>query len=263
MSSFAQSRPDTTDLDVRFEPARALYIACAIMIVIGVGAFIGGVTGEQAQRAWQAYLINFLFWSGLSFGSVLFVAILNMTNARWARPMKRLAEAPSAFLPVSFVLFWVIYFGKDHLFVWIREPVHGKEAWLSAGFLFARDGFGLLVLIGLSLALVYFSVKADRYEFGDPASEKAWKMQGVLSPIVGVCYAVVLSLIAFDLVMSLDPHWYSTLFGAYFFVGCFYTALAALIVLTEPRPFDGRPWGRFCGRSNFTISANSFSGFAF
>ena len=99
VSSRAEIRPDATDLNIRLEPARVLYIVCAAMVVIGVGAFIGGITSDRALRAWQAYLINFLFWSGLSFGSVLFVAILNMTNARWARPMKRLAEAPSAFLP--------------------------------------------------------------------------------------------------------------------------------------------------------------------
>jgi Ni/Fe-hydrogenase subunit HybB-like protein len=61
--------------------------------------------------------------------------------------------------------------------------------------------------------------------------DRAWRIQTVLSTALGVLYGVVLSLVAFDLIMSLDPHWYSTLFGAYYFVGSFYTGLAALVIL--------------------------------
>ena len=59
-----------------------------------------------------------------------------------------------------------------------------------------------------------------------------WRAQRILSPIIGIVYAFVLSLLAFDLIMSLDPHWYSTLFGAYYFMSCFYLALAALYFLS-------------------------------
>ena len=96
-----------------------------------------GISGPLAQRAWQVYLVNFLFWSGLAFGTVLFSAMLTMTNARWGRPLKRLAEAPGAFLPVAFLLFWVLFFGREKLFPWIHEPLGHKQFWLSSGFLFA------------------------------------------------------------------------------------------------------------------------------
>ena len=224
---------------------------CALLVLIGAGAFIVGISGPQAQRAWQAYLVNFLFWSGLAFGTVLFVAILNMTNASWARPMKRMAEAPVAFLPISFGLFWVLYLGRGEIFPWISEPVSGKEGWLDVGFLFARDGAGLFLLTALSIALVYHSVRRDLalasehvaigqgrgpvsgtgIPFGDKGSDKGWRAQIVLSPILGILYPLVLSLLAFDLIMSLDPHWNSTLFGAYYFVGSFYTALAAIVII--------------------------------
>jgi hypothetical protein len=82
------------------------------------------------------------------------------------------------------------------------------------------------------------SLKEGRGQGGDKAAEgqrvtdRFWRHQMVLSPILGILYALVLSLLSFDLVMSLDPHWYSTLFGGYFFVGSFYSALAALALLT-------------------------------
>ena len=204
----------------------------AVLALAGAAAFLAEVGGPRSLRAWQAYLVNFVFWTGLSSGAVLFVVVLNLTDARWGRPLKRLAEGLGAFLPASFLLFWVLYFGRGEIFPWIHDPVPEKARWLNAGFLFARDGAGLLLLTLLSMGLIFCSVKADR-EFinrpgggADPAAEKRWKAQRVLSPVFGILYAFILSLLAFDLIMSLDPHWYSTLFGAHYFISSFFAALA-------------------------------------
>jgi hypothetical protein len=158
--------------------------------------------------------------------------------------MKRMAESLGAFLPISFLLFWVLYFGREEIFPWVQHPVKGKEVWLNANFLFARNGLGLLLLTGVALALLYYSIRSDQAicarRMPVLAVDEAvtaerigrnWHIQGVLSPLFGILYAVVLTLFAFDLIMSLDPHWYSTLFGAYYFIGSFYSALAALIIL--------------------------------
>jgi Ni/Fe-hydrogenase subunit HybB-like protein len=223
---------------------RVWTIIFSLLVLVGVIAFFLGISGPQSQRAWQAYLINFVYWTGLSFGAVLFVAVLNMTDAQWGRPLKRLAESLGAFLPISFLLFWILYLGKGEIFHWVRQPLPEKQFWLRAGFMFARNGVGLFLLTTLSLALVYFSVKGDKEMIrrlkgvseGSPVEESregaCWRAQRILSPIVGIMYAFVLSLLAFDLIMSLDPHWYSTLFGAYFFMGSFYIALAALYLLS-------------------------------
>ena len=223
---------------------RTWTILLALLALVGLVAFFLGISGAQSQRAWQAYLINFVYWTGLSFGAVLFVAVLNITNAQWGRPLKRMAEALGAFLPVSFLLFWVLYPGKEEIFHWVRQPLPEKQFWLSPNFMFARNGAGLFLLTALSVALIYYSVKGDKEMAGRlkegsgkvPAEEyqtgSHWRAQRILSPIIGIVYAFVLSLLAFDLVMSLDPHWYSTLFGAYYFMTCFYLALAALYFLS-------------------------------
>jgi len=216
--------------------SRLLLVIFSSMMLYGAAAFLFTISGSHAARAWQAYLINFVYWTGMAFGAVLFVAIMNMTSARWSRPIKRFAEAPGAFLPIACVLFIVLYFGREHIFPWIHEPVAGKQLWLNAGFLFVRDGAGLALLTMLSLVLLYQSASADRKAAlrtspGSLPEGKQLKLQAALSPIIGLAYAVVLSLIAIDLIMSLDPHWVSTLFGAYYFMGSFYSALAALMVL--------------------------------
>ena len=219
---------------------RILPVIFGLLILVGAAAFVAGIMGSQPERAWEAYLVNFVFWTGLACGSVLFSAVLTITNARWGRPMKRIAEAPGAFLPFGFLLFWVLYFGKEKIFPWIAHPIPEKAVWLNATFLFTRDGLGLLALTVAAMAIIYHSVRRDLNalalgimdaQAAHDAGERHGRALVVLSPIYGILYAFVLSLLAFDLVMSLSPHWYSTLFGAYYFVGSFYVGLAALLVL--------------------------------
>lgn len=212
------------------------------LALIGAIGFISGILGQDPLRAWQAYLVNFLFWTGLSSGAITFVAVLNITDSTWGRPLKRIGEAFGAYLPVGFLLFWVLFFGRTYLFPWIQGPAPLRQAWLNVPFLFARNGAGLLLLTTLSALLIGYSLKADRV--GNTGSANAtgktpvdlpalyWKRQRVLSPVLVIAFSFVLTLVAFDFVMSLDPHWYSTLLGGYFFIGSFYTAVAAIFFLS-------------------------------
>jgi hypothetical protein len=220
---------------------RFLTVIFSLLIISGVICFIIGVLGKDPLRAWQAYLVNFLFWAGLSFGAVLFVAVLNITGARWGRPLKRFGEAFGTFLPIAFVFFLLLYFGRLELFPWIRDPVPGREMWLNAPFLFIRNGIGLLLLSAIAVAMIFFSLKSDRqWRVSLPEGEGitsegpwrvSWRKQQILSPVMAIAYAFVLTLVAFDLIMSLDRHWYSTLLGGYFLVGSFYTGIVAIYFL--------------------------------
>jgi Ni/Fe-hydrogenase subunit HybB-like protein len=216
--------------DLRGRIGRGWPAGCLLVAALGAAGFAAALAGENAPRAWQAYLANFLFWTGLAFGSVLFSAALTMSHARWGRPLKRLAEAPVAFLPVAFVLFLGLYPGRTEVLPWILHPIPEKAHWLNAPALFLRNAAGLLVLAALGLALVACSLRRDQTGVEGAAETGPATRESVLSPLFGMAYAVVLSLLAFDLVMSLDPHWFSTLLGAYFFTGSFYTALAALLL---------------------------------
>ncbi len=235
-SNSTPAYPAFTELRSR---RKGLLLLFSALVIIGIIAFFIGMSGSHPERAWECYLINFVFWTGLTAGCVLFSAAMVMTEAKWGRPLKRLAEAPGAFLPVAFILFWAIYFGRESIFKWLHEPVPAKAAWLNEGFLFARDGIALFVLAAVCLALIYHSIQGDlkalsRGQGSDPAGEvsaRHYKAQTILSPIYGILYAFILSLVAFDLVMSLEPEWYSTLFGAYYFIGSFYTGLAFLFLL--------------------------------
>ncbi len=229
-----------------FRPAWT--IICSVLVVIGVIVFLSGVLGKNADRTWHAYLVNYLFWFSLAFGIVLYGAVMNMTTADWARPTKRLSEAVGPFLPLSLPLLWVLYPGRETIFTWIRDPVPEKSYWLNMWSMFIRNSIGLSVLSALALALIYYSVRGDRnvgpllaeeLKKGniDDAIQKrrnlpAWRVQVRLSPALAIIYGIALSSVGLDLAMSLDPHWYSTLFPAYYFLNSFYIGLAALVILS-------------------------------
>ena len=221
-----------------------------VLAGVGILTFLIGVAGEHPQRAWQAYLVNWLFWSGLALSGLTFSAILQVTKAEWAGPLRQLAEALAAFLPISFFLVLVLFLGSEQLYPWILDPVPAKQAWLNEPFLILRNLFGLVVLYGCGFALLRASLQASgslaaRYAAGARpgvfvlfvSQERAADTAGgkrqltLLSPVFIVLYAIVFSLFAFDLVMSLEPHWISTLFGAYFCIGNMYAGLSLLALL--------------------------------
>ncbi|MGD9031263.1 MAG: hypothetical protein PVJ69_06480 [Desulfobacteraceae bacterium] len=226
---------------------RSVLVVFFLFVIIGLGGFIFQLTGKYPERAWQAYLINFLLWSAVAQGGLLFSMVTHLTKARWSKPLQGIAESFAAFFPISFGLFLLLFLGRDHLFPWLGQDLHGKEVWLNLPFLFWRDFLGLLILYGLGFAYLYHALRlkmADLEPHGmvhrflhqwwsrgayDP--DRCRAKMSTLSVLYIVAYALVLSLVAFDLVMSMDPHWISTLFGAYSFVKAFYVGLGSLIIL--------------------------------
>lgn len=208
-----------------------LRIIMALLIVVGAAAFFFAITSGVNERAWEAYLVNLLFWLGVAQGGIVVSAAFYLTQARWAGTVHyRLAEALVPFLIVGFVMFWGLYFGRVTIFPWVLHPVENKAAWLNTPFLFARDGAALFAMTALSLWFVRESRSARARAWAIDAENIRMPPAAVrrLAPAVAIVYAAVYSLVAFDLVMSLSPQWRSTLFGAYFFAGAFWSALAAM-----------------------------------
>jgi hypothetical protein len=218
-----------------------------VLILIGSVAFIYGAIGDHPEKAWQAYLINFLLWSAIAQGAVLFSAVMHMTKARWSGPLSALAESFAAFFPLSFVLFLILFLGRAHIFPWLHEDLHGKEVWLNIPFLFTRDCIGLLLLYAIGFAYLYnaLQLRADANQNqgtfrqmiykgwvrNNRSIEQVKKKMTIWAGLYILAFTLVLSLIGYDLVMSMDPHWISTLFGGYSFVKAFYVGLGALIIL--------------------------------
>jgi len=200
-------------------PARTLLWA-AIFAAGLAGWIVCAATGD-AGRAWRALLINFIYFTPLAAGMVAWPAVTIGSRGRWARTIEQPALAGVAFAPVSLLTFAVLWFSRAHWAGWMRYKDLPNAAWLNTTFLFARDGAALVVLWALA---AWFVARRQR---GRPVALACW---------LAFAYCVVFTLIGFDMVMALDPHWFSTLFGGYFFVSGLYAALAAWTLITALRP---------------------------
>lgn len=201
------------------------------LVAVGVIGFLAALAQGLTARAWESYLVNLLFWMGIAQGGVVVAAAFYLTQGRWGgTAVYRLAEMFFRFIPVGFLLFWVMYAGRSAIFPWVLHPVADKAHWLNAPFLFARDGLALLLITIFS----WWFVRASRRD-----SVRAWtaapdnialppNIMRRLSPAIALLFAFIYSLLGFDLIMSLSPVWRSTLFGAYFFESCFWSALATM-----------------------------------
>ena len=219
---------------------------------LGGAAFLVGLLLD-ATRAWQALLVNFLFFGGLAQAGVVLSCILQVTSARWGRPLKRVAEATAAFLPAAFVLLLVLLAGTTAWAPWVHEPVEAKAPWLNVPFFVGRELLAFLVLSGLSLRYVYRSLRPDVGMLHESGERPATGISAVLirdwrgldaeratgqrrqtrwAVAVLIAYGWVFTLIAFDFVMALDPHWFSTLLGGYYFVGNVLIGLAFVVGVT-------------------------------
>lgn len=231
--------------------ARTKLRTCQFLLAVGTIAFLASLALGHSTRAWQAFLLNFVFWTGIAQGGVVFAATYQVSKGQWSDALRRMGESLGFFLPVSLGLFvLMMLFGSSSIFVWVRTPVADKRVWLNLPFLAARDLAVFLGVFALSAIYVYYSQRPalsaaaiagtlprsrwlERWIAGAGTPEdKAHcaRRTRVLAPALLIAFGLGYSLIGFDLVMSLDPAWYNTLFGWYFFVSAFYATLAVLVI---------------------------------
>jgi hypothetical protein len=239
-----------SSLPESFEKSAAKMIRVfGALAALGAAVFLASLAVDP-MRGWQAYLINFLFWTGIAQGAVVFAAIYQVVGAKWGPPLRRLGEGAAAFLPVSWLFFLPLYFGLKKFFGEVLASNPDRGAWFDPRFIFVRGGLGVGLMTVLSLFFVYYSLRPEigmererrsqlwlhRWMADGWQGERAERLRSergmdFLAAGVLLAYPIVYSFMAFDLIMALDPFWYSSLFGGYFFISTFYLGLAGLAVV--------------------------------
>ncbi|HET7042877.1 MAG TPA: hypothetical protein VFI13_12705, partial [Gemmatimonadales bacterium] len=221
--------------------------------VAGLGIFLATATrGASADRAWQLFHVNWLFFTSLSGGSLALTATHKVAKAKWSGAILRFAEAAGAFMPLSLLgLVLIFTVGYDHIYGPMQAQLHtlsaGKALWLSRPWMFTRLFVTLGLLTWLGGRMVWTDMLGDfahtaphlsgerkaKFErWGAGFDEAANEVRlSELAPRFAVLYAITFTLVAFDGVMALQPHWYSNLLGGFFFMGAFLAA-HALLALT-------------------------------
>uniref|UniRef100_A0A832I2D6 Molybdopterin oxidoreductase n=1 Tax=Eiseniibacteriota bacterium TaxID=2212470 RepID=A0A832I2D6_UNCEI len=228
---------------------RRIWIAC---MVVGAASF-GFLLATQPQRAWASYLVNMLFFLGIAMGGVTFAAAIRLCNGHWAGPIQRLGESLSSYLPagIATVALFLV-FGAPSVFPWVQHPDPRQAPYLNLPFLAARSLGGLLLFGWLARRMVAVSLRPDArallphvapelkpaYEkltegWRGDAAEEAWQRHQLahLAPQVALAYAVFVTVMGWDFVMSLTPNWISGLFGWFVWAGAFLSAIAMVVFL--------------------------------
>ncbi|MCU0724479.1 MAG: quinol:cytochrome C oxidoreductase [Planctomycetes bacterium] len=211
-------------------------IACAF---VGVAALGAGVLIEGFPRFLAGYLASLAFWLSISLGALFFVLIQHLTRSGWSVTVRRIAENLAAnVLPLA-VLFVPVIVGLSDLYHWTHpgeDPLlREKSAWLDPAFFTARAGICFAVWVVLSRFFLANSARQDAS--GDVALTH--RMQR-FAPAAMILYALTVTMAAFDLLMSRDPHWFSTIFGVYYFSGGLVAFFAVLVIAVYLLQSSGR-----------------------
>jgi hypothetical protein len=203
---------------------KALWI---VLAVLGAGAFLWQLSADP-RGAWSLYLVNLVFWGAIAATGPAIAAMMQLTEARWSPSVRRLALTTAGFLPAAFVLLVIVFLGRADLWSWVTKPVPVKAAWLNVPFFFGRT-----LLLAAALFLIEYAFIRRMLFDPMPQEEEGERVRrNRLATILLFLWLITLSLWGYDLLMSLDPIWYSGLFGGYFVVSALYTTFATLSILS-------------------------------
>lgn len=191
----------------------------------------GGHAPAWTARLWAVLWQHSVFFTGISLIGVFFIAVQYVAWAGWSVTIKRIPEAFGSFLPITLVIMLITFFlGGHDLFHWTDHDavahdkvLQGKSAFLNTPFFIVRLVlfFGLWYFIWMTLRK--YSLKEDQ-EGGLTFYNKSINLSAVFLIVFGVSTSVV----AWDWTMSINPHWYSTLFGWYHFASWWVSGLATV-----------------------------------
>ena len=222
-----------------FLPGLVLGVA-GLAIAAGVGILGGGEHGPD--RFFQAYLVTFMLFMGITLGSLFFVLLHHLTRAGWSAVIRRLAEGLATnslwmlllFAPLLYALLspdidlwpWADPAVTDHASPEFDAVIDGKSGYLNVPFFLIRAGiyFGVWIL----LSRYFFKLSVQQDTTGDV--ELSLRMMATSAPGM-IAFALTLTFAAFDWLMSQDPHWFSTIFGVYYFADSVGSFLAVTIIL--------------------------------
>lgn len=221
------------DLD-RFSQ-RALIVGVAGLALCGLGWFL------NPDQFYRSYLVGFLFWNGVALGCLAIAMLHQLSGGAWGVVIRRILESATRTFPVTLVLFLPLVFGIHSLYSWSSPTVvaadkalQHKAAYLNVPFFLGRAALYFAIWLIISYFFNKWSLDQDR------GGAEPWssRLQGMAGPSL-LLYGATVTFSSIDWVMSLDPHWFSTIYGILFIGGQGVSALSfviAVIVLVASQP---------------------------
>jgi hypothetical protein len=191
-----------------------------IVTVLGLVLAVVGLLLDERQF-WQSYLLAYAFWLELSLGCLGILMLHHLVGGRWSALIRRLMETGASTLPLLALLFAPLLFGLGTIYPW-ADPTHlsesellqQKSAWLNVPFFWGRAALYFVVWLTLAYLLRRWSLEQDRT--GD--LQLAGRMRR-LSAVGMILYVLTTTFAAYDWLMSLEPEWFSSIYGLLFMAG--------------------------------------------
>jgi len=182
----------------------------------------------NTQRAFFDYLWMYMFLVSIGVGSLALVALEYLVGATWSTPFRRISEFLASIIPVLAILVIPLFFGMHDLFHWTHpetlqnDPLlQSKASYLNVNFFIVR----VAIIFVIWLAFYFLFIRNSQKQ--DVTKDPALTRQSIkLSAIFAILFIVTISVTAIDWMMSLEYHWYSTMFGVYYFAGTLYVSFA-------------------------------------
>jgi len=215
-------------------------------IVGGVGAAASAIgLLAQRQQFFQSYLVAWVFWISITLGCLAIMMLHHLTRGGWGLMIRRPLEAATRTLPLLTLLFLPILLGVQDIYVWARpeaanDPlIQQKASYLNPTAFAIRSLVYLGIWTLLAWLLNRLSLQQDKT--GDPGLFR--RMKTVAAPGLGI-FCLLATFASIDWLMSLDPHWYSSIFGVYFIIGTGVAGFAFVSIvalyLSQREPLAGR-----------------------
>ncbi|MEJ2505372.1 MAG: quinol:cytochrome C oxidoreductase [Ignavibacteriaceae bacterium] len=210
-----------------------IFKAGSLLLVVGLVLGISGFLVDS-YRASFAYLVSFIFFLSIVVGSLFLVALEYAANADWSTPFRRVSEFLAAGLPLLLIFAIPLMFNTGSLFQWSHadyihsdKMLEAKSAYLNTPFFMIRVFAIIIIWILFYTFIIRNSRKQD-----ESGNQLLTKRNITLSVIFIPVFAITVTLVAVDWIMSLESKWFSTIFGVYLFAGVALSALAALTLVS-------------------------------
>jgi hypothetical protein len=206
----------------------------AIVAIVGLVGTVAGYAVDQ-NRFYESYLTAFTCWTSIALGAWFFVMIQYLTGSAWSVTVRRFMETMMVTLPLGAVLFIPVFLGVHHLYEWADNPTiraefvkNGKASYMSPNWFLIRAVIYFAIWSVWSYKIYSNSTEQDETKSIERMhSCSRWSAPGLLVSMLSVTLA------SFDWLVSLDPHWYSTIFGIYIFSGGAWAFFAVLTLLCQ------------------------------
>ncbi|MFW6310549.1 MAG: hypothetical protein ACOC1D_05535 [Prolixibacteraceae bacterium] len=219
---------------VPFQFTRKIKKGLAIAAGIGLLALIWGIiiTQAPASRIWANLWLNALMFLFLGLGALFFWTVHTLGESSWQINFQRVLEAMALTIPFAIVFFVIAFPGLGHLFEWTHTDHHDELLAEKAAYL--NIPFWMIRFVIYFAVWSFFAVKLRKISVGNDfePQENYLKRLRSTSAWFMVFFAVSSSMAAWDWLMSIDAHWFSTLYGWYIFSGMFVSALCVIIIIT-------------------------------